>query len=93
MKYLIEHYFDNFKVDSIEIIGSGYDSVAYLVNNEYIFKTKFSTNKKKSYAKEKAIYNFLNTNLETNVKIPNIEYSYISDELSILGYKEIKGTF
>ena len=32
-----------------------------------------------------------NTNLETNVKIPNIEYSYISDELSILGYKEIKG--
>ncbi|HFJ6069924.1 TPA: aminoglycoside phosphotransferase family protein, partial [Enterococcus faecium] len=33
------------------------------------------------------------TNLETNVKIPNIEYSYISDELSILGYKEIKGTF
>ncbi|HDJ6647753.1 TPA: hypothetical protein PQ886_003103, partial [Staphylococcus aureus] len=35
MKYLIEHYFDNFKVDSIEIIGSGYDSVAYLVNNEY----------------------------------------------------------
>ncbi|MFF6032165.1 aminoglycoside phosphotransferase APH(3'), partial [Enterococcus faecium] len=47
----------------------------------------------KGYAKEKAIYNFLNTNLETNVKIPNIEYSYISDELSILGYKEIKGTF
>ena len=45
----------------------------------YIFKTKFSTNKKKDYAKEKAIYNFLNTNLETNVKIPNIEYSYISD--------------
>ena len=36
--------------------------------------------------KKKAIYNFLNTNLETNVKIP-IEYSYISDELSILGYK------
>lgn len=93
MKYLIEHYFDNFKVDSIEIIGSGYDSVAYLVNNEYIFKTKFSTNKKKGYAKEKAIYNFLNTNLETNVKIPNIEYSYISDELSILGYKEIPQTF
>ena len=43
--------------------------------------------------KKKTIYNFLNTNLETNVKIPNIEYSYISDELSILGYKEIKGTF
>ena len=37
-------------------------------------------------------YIILNTNLETNVKflILNIR---ISDELSILGYKEIKGTF
>ena len=43
--------------------------------------------------KKKQYIIFLNTNLETNVKIPNIEYSYISDELSILGYKEIKGTF
>lgn len=92
MKYLIEHYFDNFKVDSIEIIGSGYDSVAYLVNNEYILKQNLVLIRKR-LCKRKAIYNFLNTNLETNVKIPNIEYSYISDELSILGYKEIKGTF
>lgn len=93
MKYLIEYYFDNFKVDSIEIIGSGYDSVVYLVNNEYIFKIKFSINKKKGYVKEKVIYNFLNINLEINVKIFNIEYLYISDELFILGYKEIKGIF
>ncbi len=80
MKYLIEHYFDNFKVDSIEIIGSGYDSVAYLVNNEYIFKTKFSTNKKKGYAKEKAIYNFLNTNLETNVKSKRPIEQYLTNK-------------
>ena len=57
MKYLIEHYFDNFKVDSIEIIGSGYDSVAYLVNNEYILKQNLVLIRK-GYAKEKAIYNF-----------------------------------
>ncbi|MBC2810430.1 APH(2'')-If/Ih family aminoglycoside O-phosphotransferase [Campylobacter jejuni] len=93
MKYLIEHYFEDFKVESIKVIGSGYDSVAYLVNGEYIFKTKFSANKKKGYEKEKAIYDFLNKKLNTNIKIPNIEYSYISEELSILGYKEIKGTF
>ena len=47
MKYLIEHYFDNFKVDSIEIIGSGYDSVAYLVNNEYILKQNLVLIRKK----------------------------------------------
>lgn len=81
----------NIKINSINLIGEGYDSKAYLVNNEYIFKIKFSANKKKGYEKEKVIYNFLNKNLENYIKIPNIEYSLISDEISILGYKEIKG--
>ena len=93
MKYLLEHTFSNLQVENIKVLGSGYDSVAYLVNNEYVFKIKFSSNKKKGYEKEKAIYDFLNKHLETNISIPNIEYSYISDELSILGYKEIQGTF
>ena len=83
----------NIIIDSIKLIGEGYDSKAYIVNNEYVFKIKFSSNKKKGYEKEKAIYDFLNKHLETNISIPNIEYSYISDELSILGYKEIQGTF
>lgn len=92
-KYLLEHTFKDLKVENIKILGSGYDSVAYLVNNEYIFKIKFSANKKKGYKKEKAIYDFLNKYMDTNIKIPNIEYSHISDEISILGYKEIKGRF
>ena len=87
---LIEHYFDNFKVDSIEIIGSGYDRCGIFVNNEYILKQNLVLIRKR-LCKRKTEY-FLNTNLETNVKIPNIEYSYI-DELSILGYKEIKELF
>lgn len=81
------------EVDSLSLLGEGYDSKAYLVNSEYIFKIKYSANKKKGYEKEKAIYDFLNKNLNTDIKIPNIEYSYISDEISILGYKEIKGKF
>ena len=92
-KYLLEHTFDNLKVNTISIMGSGYDSVAYLVNEEYVFKIKFSANKKKGYEKEKAIYDFLNKKLHSKIKIPKIEYSYISEELSILGYKEIKGKF
>ena len=83
----------NIIIDSIRLIGEGYDSKAYIVNNEYIFKIKFSANKKKGYEKEKAIYDFLNKKLNTTINIPNIEYSYISDEISILGYKEIRGTF
>ena len=83
----------NINIDSIKLIGEGYDSKAYIVNNEYIFKIKFSANKKKGYEKEKAIYDFLNKKLNTTINIPNIEYSYISDDISILGYKEIRGTF
>ena len=92
-KYLLEHTFDNLKVKTIKVLGSGYDSIAYLINEEYVFKIKFSANKKKGYEKEKAIYDFLNKNLDTDIKIPNIEYSYISDEISILGYEMIKGKF
>ena len=93
IKTILEQYFKELKVKTIKETGSGYDSTAYLVNNEYIFKIKFSKNKKKGYKKEKAIYDFLNKNIDNNIKIPNIEYSYISEEISILGYKIIKGNF
>lgn len=92
IKELIQKYC-GIEVISISLLGEGYDSKAYLVNSECIFKIKFSANEKKGYKKEKAIYDFLNKNLNTNIKIPNIEYSYISEEISILGYKEIKGKF
>lgn len=92
IKNILEKKF-NIEINSLDLIGEGYDSKAYLVNGEYIFKVKYSANKKKGYEKEKSIYDFLNQNLVTNIKVPNIEYSYISDEISILGYKQIKGTF
>lgn len=92
IKNILEKKF-NIEINSLALIGEGYDSKAYLVNGEYIFKVKYSVNKKKGYEKEKAIYDFLNQNLVTNIKVPNIEYSYISDEISILGYKQIKGKF
>ena len=90
IKDIIEDKF-NIVVYDIKFIGEGYDSKAYIVNNEYVFKIKFSNNEKKGYEKEKAIYDFLNKHLKTNIKVPNIEYSYINDDISILGYKEIKG--
>lgn len=93
MENLLKHIFNDFTVDNIGMIGSGYDSIAYLVNNEYIFKTKSSTNKKKGYEKEKTIYDFLNENLDSNIQVPKVEYFYITDELSIMGYKKINGKF
>lgn len=92
MKEIIEKYFD-LTVNKCELIGEGFDSKAFLVNDEYIFKIKYSANQKKGYQKEKAIYDFLNKKMKSKIKIPNVEFSYISDSLSILGYKRIKGEF
>ena len=89
---LIKSKFD-LEVANIKIIGEGYDSKAYLINDEYIFKLKISSNKKKGYKKEKAVLDFLNRNLRTTIKIPQIDFIYIDNELSIMGYKKINGTF
>lgn len=89
---LIKNKFD-LEVKSATLIGEGYDSKAYLINDEYIFKIKISANEKKGYKKEKAVLDFLNKNLKTDIKIPKIDYAYITDELSIMGYKRIDGKF
>ena len=70
----------NISIDSIKQIGEGHDSKAYLVNGKYIFKIKFSANKKKGYEKEKAIYDFLNENLETDILIDSYKISSLYNE-------------
>ena len=89
---LIKSKFD-LEVANIKIIGEGYDSKAYLINDEYIFKLKISSNQKKGYKKEKAVLDFLNRNLKTTIEIPQIDFIYIDNELSIMGYKKINGAF
>ena len=39
-KYLLENTFNELKVNNISVLGSGCESVAYLVNDEYVFKIK-----------------------------------------------------
>lgn len=92
IKEIIEKHFD-FVVKDAQLIGEGFDSKAYLVNGQYIFKIKYSANQKKGYQKEKAVYDFLNRHMKCDIKIPNVEYSLITGDESILGYKEIKGEF
>ena len=54
IKNLVKEKF-NFNAENIEILGEGYDSKAFLINKEYVFKIKMSTNNKKGYEKEKAV--------------------------------------
>lgn len=92
IKSLLEKQF-GLNIDKIELLGEGLDSQAYLVNKRYIFKIKYSANKKKGYEKEKAVYDLLNKHMKSSIQIPKVEYSLIGEKLSILGYKEIKGKF
>ena len=89
---LIEDKF-NYIVRSFELIGEGYDSKAYLINDEYIFKIKTSANEKKGYVKEKAILDFLNDNLDTSISIPKVEYFFVDEDIQIMGYKKLDGRF
>lgn len=91
-KYILKKKFPDLDIHSISVLGSGHDSVAYLVNDSYVFKIKYSSNSS-SYEREMKIYEFLNDNLSSNIKIPKIEYSYIGDDNQILGYRKINGKF
>lgn len=54
---------------------------------------RISEDKQMDYKKEKAICDFLNKNLKSPIQIPKIDFSYITDTLSIMGYKKIDGRF
>lgn len=88
MKYLIEHTFGEFSVESIKVIGAGLDSVAYLVNDEYIFKKSKHKEAAENMKKEISVLRYLEGKLP--LEIPRIEF-YDAD-VNICGYKEIKGT-
>lgn len=83
----------NINPSTVKLIGSGYDSEAYLIDNMYIFKFAKHKLASKDYLREKRILDFLKENLNTNIQIPIIEYFKKSKDIAIMGYKAIKGTF
>lgn len=86
MKDIIEKEF-GLIVHNIIILGEGYDSIAYLVNNEYIFKQSKHNIAKINLKREIQVLNYLKGKI--TLQIPNIEY--YSEKYSVCGYKEIKG--
>lgn len=83
----------NFEVSEIKYLGGGVDSNAYLVNNEYVFKFGISKNSKEDYRAQKVFSDFYKNKKFSNIETPNIEYYYCCDELQIVGYKMVEGTF
>lgn len=74
-------------VHNMIVLGQGFDSTAYLVNNEYIFKQSKHDEARNNLKREIQVLNYLKGKI--TLQIPDIEY--YSQEYSICGYKEIKG--
>ncbi len=86
IKEIIESKF-GLTVHDIFVKGQGFDSVAYLVNNEYIFKQSKHNQSRINLKKEIQVLNYLKG--KVTLQIPDIEY--YSEEYGVCGYKEIVG--
>ena len=72
VKILLEEYFKNIQIVSIKKIGEGNDSIAYLVNNNYIFK--FPKHEKASINIQKEIKILQILEDKMTLEIPRVEY-------------------
>ena len=86
IKEIIESEF-GLIVHDIFVLGQGLDSIAYLVNHEYIFKQSKHDEAKINLKKEIQVLYYLKG--KVTLQIPDIEY--YSEEYGVCGYKEIKG--
>lgn len=86
IKEIIESEF-GLTVHDIFVLGEGFDSIAYLVNYEYIFKQSKHDEARKNLKKETQVLNYIKG--KVTLRIPDIEY--YSEEYGVCGYKEIKG--
>ena len=86
IKEIIEDEF-GLTVHNISVLGQGLDSIAYLVNYEYIFKRSKHDEARINLKKEVQALNYLKNRV--TLQIPDIEY--YSEKYGVCGYKEIKG--
>lgn len=86
IKEIIENEF-GLIVHNVIVLGQGFDSIAYFVNDEYIFKHSKHDEARINLKKEIRVLNYLKGKI--TLQIPDIEY--YSEEYSVCGYKEIKG--
>lgn len=86
IKEIIESKF-KLTVNDILVLGQGLDSIAYLVNHEYIFKQSKHNDARNNLKKEIQVLKYLKGKI--TLQIPDIEY--YSEEYGVCGYKKVKG--
>lgn len=86
IKEIIESKF-KLTFNDILVLGQGLDSIAYLVNHEYIFKQSKHNDARNNLKKEIQVLKYLKGKI--TLQIPDIEY--YSEEYGVCGYKKVKG--
>jgi aminoglycoside 2''-phosphotransferase len=89
VKENIQKDYPNFVFESISKIGEGMDSVAFLVNEFFIFRFPKDEETRRNLAKEILALPILRQQL----KIETPQFEYIGAENSFVGYKKIEGEF
>lgn len=87
IKYLINSKL-NYYIKSIKILSTDNEYITCLVNDDYIFNIILNP-QNPNYGDGKDILDTIRP--ELNIQIPKINYSFISDDVVIKGYKKIEG--
>lgn len=90
--YKIRNEYPKFIIKSINFLGNGYDSDAYIINEEYVFK--FPKHPKAANNLYKEAYVLLEIRDQLPVKVPKVEFIGKSSEansVSFVGYEKIEG--
>lgn len=88
----INQYYPDFAIDTIQFLGSGYDSEAYVVNEEYVFKFPRHEIAAKNLYKEAKV--LLQIHDQLPIKVPEIKFVGPSDQpgqMLFVGYEKIGG--
>lgn len=91
IKTLITSQYPDYIIASITSLGSGYDSDAYLINNEYVFKfPKHELAARNLYKEAKVL---LEIRDQLPIKVPAIIFTCEEENtMKFVGYEKIEGT-
>lgn len=91
IKKLITSQYPDYEVTSIASLGSGYDSDAYLINDEYVFKFPRHELAARNLYKEAKV--LLEIRDQLPIKVPAILFtSEEGNTMKFVGYEKIEGT-
>lgn len=92
VKTKISQAYPDLTIDTLEFLGEGFDSEAFLINQSYVFKFPRHTRAARNLYKEALILDGIKNQLP--LKVPEIFFigkSSKSDQLEFVGYEKIEG--